>query len=111
MPLPSDDSRYVLSEEESKRLEQVYRNNDNDITIRVFRDGGALKGQVYGQGPFDLVATSADTLVAPSIPGSPKLTFSGRGGTAETVLLEQGDVSMVLRSPRRRLRSRADSES
>ncbi len=92
-----DAASFELSAEQIARVSGIYRNDEFEMNLQIFSDDQGLRGQVYGQGSFALRATSPDVFLAPEVPGGVKLTFSGRAGSVESMLLEQGGSEVPFR--------------
>jgi outer membrane protein assembly factor BamB len=69
-----------------------YKNDEFNMTIEVTLRDGALTAQATNQPPLALRALSESRFEAREFP-QVKLSFTGRGGTIERIVLEQGSMT------------------
>jgi outer membrane protein assembly factor BamB len=72
----------------------TYKNSEIDMTIEVRVEEGRLVAQATGQPPLVMRALSESRFEAVEVP-QVKLSFSGRGGTIERAVVEQGSQQTV----------------
>ena len=72
-----------------------YRNEANGFTLAIALAGDQLTSTVPGQQTLNLVPTSQTTFRLAELEGV-SLTFGGRGGTIESVVVTQGNATQTL---------------
>lgn len=83
-----------LSAEDRAKYVGEYSNDDIGMKIKVFVEGDQLKGQATGQPPLTLDATGPSEFTVREVDGI-DLSFQGRGGLIERLLLSQGGQELI----------------